>query len=389
MKVSPIFAVQYLESRYPDATPTTVRRRLRQVFERLPISLVLLGWDLPVFLEEVVAEETTRQHAKLFRWQPILTGDAHTDLPPEWVTLGPGGDPIPGHDGMPEFTFICPNRNAVADFLSERVENATASGLYQGLFLDRIRFPSPGIDPMRFLACFCTHCSHLAAEVGLDLEAVRQNIRSLPPSAIANSLLGHPTESGSLLESFLDFRASSISRTVRMVTQQAETLNLSVGLDCFSPVLTRMVGQDLSTLDGYSDWVKIMTYPRVFGPAGIPFELLNLAEWLIHQGQCDTEVMQLLSDASNLHLSESKDKLALSGLGSETIAMEIQHGYELGVTNLLAGIAMVNLENVHKSSPEQIKSDLEVSRNAGGIVISWDLWLTPLIYLDSIRTMWN
>jgi hypothetical protein len=389
MKTSPIFAVQYLESRYPDATPTTVRRRLRQAFERLPISLVLLGWDLPMFLEEVVAEETTRQRAKLFRWQPILTGDAHTDLPPEWATLGPGGDPIPGHDGMPEFTFICPNRNAVADFLSERVENVKASGLYQGLFLDRIRFPSPGIDPMRFLACFCTHCFHVAADAGLDLEAVRQNIRSLPPKAIANSLLGHPTESGSLLESFLDFRASSISRTVRMIAQQAQTLNLSVGLDCFSPVLTRMVGQDLSALDGSSDWVKIMTYPRVFGPAGIPFELLNLAKWLIHQGHNDSEVMQLLSVACSLHLPISKDKMDLSGLESETISKEIQRGYEMGVSNLLAGIAMVTLKNVHKSSPEQIKTDLEASRNASGIVISWDLWLTPLKYLDSIRALWS
>ena len=82
------FAVQYLESPYPDATPGAVRLRLRQACERLPINIVLLGWELSPALEEVVAEETVRQHAQLYRWQPILTGDAHTDLPPEWATLG-------------------------------------------------------------------------------------------------------------------------------------------------------------------------------------------------------------------------------------------------------------------------------------------------------------
>jgi hypothetical protein len=221
------------------------------------------------------------------------------------------------------------------------------------------------------------------------LEAVRRYIQTLSPKAIASSLLGHPTEIGSPLESFLDFRESSITQTVRTVAKQAQNHHLSIGLDCFSPALTRMVGQDLSDLDQSSDWVKIMTYPRVFGPAGIPFELLNLAEWLINQGHNDSEVMRLLSDASTLPLPASKDNMSLAGLRSEAISMEILRGYKLGVSNLLAGIAMVNLNNIHQSSPEQIKTDLEASRNASGIVISWDLWLTPLQYLDKIRTLWS
>ena len=383
------FAVQYLESPYPEATPASVRHHLRSACERLPISLVLLGWDLPLSLEEAVAKETARQHAKLFRWQPILTGDAHTDLPLEWATLGPGGYPIPGLGGMPEFTFICPNRSAVSDFLSERVESISASGLYPGLFLDRLRFPSPSLDPLRYLACFCSHCTRLAADTGLDLETVRYYIESIPPESLIQSLLGHPFETGSPLESFLNFRSSSINRTLWLIAKQAHNLNLSIGLDCFSPALTYMVGQDLSVLDGYANWVKIMTYPRVFGPAGIPFEMLNLTEWLINHGHSDSKAMHLLSKVSGLPLPKNKGKLALTGLGSETITQEIQRGYELGVTNLLAGIAMVNMEMIHKSSPEQIETDLKASRNAEGIVISWDLWLTPLEYLDTIRKLWS
>ena len=389
MTASPIFAVQYLESLHPGATPNAVRRHLRQACERLPISLVLLGWELPPAIEEAVAEETTRQNAQLFRWQPLLTGDAHTNLPPEWATFGPGGDPISGHDGLPEFTFICPNRSAVVDFLTERVESAAVSGLFQGLFLDRIRFPSPSIDPLRDLACFCKHCTRKAADTGLDLESVRRYIQSIPAEAIIRSLLGAPAEAGSPLESFLDFRASSITRTVRMVAKRANTLNLSIGLDCFSPALTRMVGQDLLALDGFADWVKIMTYPRVFGPAGIPFEFLNLAEWLTQLGLDEIEALHLLADACGLPVPINKAELGCAGLGSETITQEIRRGYELGVTNLLAGIAVVIKEKVHESSPKQIQTDLKASRNADGLVISWDLWHTPLEYLDEIRTLWS
>jgi hypothetical protein len=383
------FAVQYLESPYPDATPSNVRSLLRQACERLPISLVLLGWDLPPALEEAVAEETVRQHAQLYRWQPLLTGDAHTDLPPEWAAYGPDGNPIPGHAGMAEFTFICPNRSAVADFLSERVESAAASGLFQGLFLDRIRFPSPSLDPRCYLACFCTHCTRLAADMGLDMETVRQGIQSIPAQALLHSLLGHPTEADFPLESFLNFRSASITRTVQHVARQAQALNLSIGLDCYSPALTRMVGQDLSGLDGCADWIKIMTYPRVFGPAGISFELLGLADWLIKHGMTDNEAMQVLRQASGLPIPGTKAELSRNGLGSETIAQEIRRGYEQGVTQLLAGVATVGLENIHQSTPEQIQADLEACRSADGLVISWDLWLTPLAYFDRIQTLWS
>ncbi len=383
------FAVQYLESPYPDASPEAVRLRLRQACERLPISLVLLGWELTPALEEAVAEETFRQNAQLYRWQPILTGDAHTDLPPEWATLGLDGHPIPGHDNLPEFTFICPNRSAVADFLSERLESVAASGLYQGIFLDRIRFPSPAIDPSRHLACFCQDCTRQAADAGLDLKQVRHTIQSLSAEVLVRSLLGQPDQSGSMLELFLAFRARSISRTVRTLSRQIQSHNLAVGLDCFSPALTRMVGQDLSALDGYANWVKIMTYPRVFGPAGISFELLGLSKWLIRHGLREADTMRLLAEASQLPIPSTKAELAHAGLEPDTLRQEIRRGYELGITNLLAGIATVQMKEIHESTPQQIQADLNSSRAADGLVISWDLWLTPLDYLDMIRNLWS
>jgi hypothetical protein len=383
------FAVQYLESPYPNASPEAVRLRLRQACERMPISLVLLGWELPTVLEEAVAEETVRQHAQLYRWQPILTGDAHTDLPPEWATLGVDGHPIPGHANLPEFTFICPNRSAVADFLSERLESVAASGLYQGIFLDRIRYPSPAIDPCRDLACFCQDCTRQAADAGLDLEQVKHTIQSLSAEVLVRSLLGEPDQSGSLLEVFLDFRNRSISRTVRTLSRQIQSHNLAVGLDCFTPALTRMVGQDLSALDGYANWVKIMTYPRVFGPAGISFELLGLSEWLIRHNLGEADTMRLLAKVSQLPIPSTKAELANAGLDSDTLRQEIRRGFELGITNLLAGIATVQMKEIHESTPQQIQADLKSSRAADGLVISWDLWLTPLNYLDTIRNLWS
>ena len=111
-----------------------------------------------------------------------------------------------------------------------------------------------------------------------------------------------------------------------------------------------------------------MTYPRVFGPAGLPFELSAVTEWLrarynIHA----TEATQIVNEASGLSLSTH-------GLESESIAREIQRGREAGITNLLAGIALVELEGMYLSTPEQTRADLTACQAADGLVLSWDLW---------------
>ncbi|HEX7541020.1 MAG TPA: hypothetical protein VF352_02720, partial [Anaerolineales bacterium] len=175
-----VFAAQYLETPLAEITSAAARRRLREACARLPISMVLLGWGLPPKFEEVVANETARQGAKLYRWQPWLTGDARTDLPPEWAVVGQDGALLPGYNDDPAYTFVCPNRSGVADFLMERLEGIAARGLFHGIFLDRTRFPSPVDDPTKHLGCFCRYCTHLAADASLDLEPVRRYLLSAP-----------------------------------------------------------------------------------------------------------------------------------------------------------------------------------------------------------------
>ena len=387
-------AVQYLEYAPRNATPAKVRQRLRQAFELLPISIVILGWDLPPRLEEAVAEETTRHNATLYRWHPLLASDAGFALPNEWQPINLRGEPIPGFRGLPEFTFICPNRTDVQEWIAERIEVTAQRGIYQGLFFDRMRFPSPAENPERHLACFCKYCQRIASDSGLDtstslsasLEAVRRQIESYltdADRAKAFTQTLFTTTNDSVLESFFTFRFNSITRIIQYAAKLARTHGLSVGLDCFSPALTRMVGQDLSALNKSCDWIKLMTYPRVFGPAGLPFELRALANWLKARYKLnETEADKIVSEASGL--SFSKDELE-----SESIVHEIQRGRDAGITNLLAGIALVEVDGVHTPTLEQIRSDIAACKNADGLAISWDLWHIKPEYLSAIQELWG
>jgi hypothetical protein len=144
-----------------------------------------------------------------------------------------------------------------------------------------------------------------------------------------------------------------------------------------------MVGQDLSALNKTCDWIKLMTYPRVLGPAGLPFELRALSNWLRTRYNIDEmEATQIVNEASGLSFSDN-------ALDSGSIAHEIQLGRAAGVSNLLAGIALVEVEGVHMPMMKQIQADLIACHDADadGLVLSWDLWHIHPQFLTTVHAM--
>ena len=388
-----MLAIQYLEDS-PDIdaiAPEQARARLRVAFERLPLEVVILGWRLPPALWRACAEEVARADARLYRWHPLLAGDATFPPRPGWRVIGPDGEPVSAFRGLPEFTFICPNRPAVREVALDRLYRAIRGQGYQGVFLDRIRYPSPAADPARLLACFCEDCGRAAAAEGLDLEAARREIQTLPPAELARALLDPQAPAPAVVRAFLDFRTRSVTRFVQSAADVARTEGLAVGLDCFSPALTHLVGQDLAALDPCCEWIKVMTYGHSLGPAGLPFELLDLAGWLTERAAMDEAgALRSLSRAAHVPLPASRSALEEGGLTPEALAGEVRRARAAGVRTLLAGMELVRLEGVTRLSEPQIAADLEAFGVAGadGLALSWDLWHMPLEWLALVGRVW-
>ena len=396
----PTFAVQYLENS-PDLAsiaPREVQAQLRQAFRALPISYVLIGWNVQDALLKACAEETTRAGAKLYRWHPLLTGDGDLQPRPEWQAIGLDGSPVPGFQGMPEFTFVCPNRPQVRQAILDHVGDLARARRYHGFFLDRIRYPSPVPDPSRLLACFCDDCRRAARAQGLRLDRVQRQIQSLLSNpngafALVSELLGHATTKrpNAQVRAFLNFRANSITRFVAEVARRVHEQGQEIGLDCFSPALTWMVGQDLSALDAHCEWIKPMSYGHTMGPAGLPYELLGLADWLVETvGTDEAEALAWLSRASGLELPPTRKALFEQGLSPRALAAETHQARRAGVHNLLAGIELVDLEGVTRLTKSQVEADLRAFRTAGadGLVLSWDLRHIPPERLSQVRQAW-
>jgi len=398
-----LIAIQYLEPgpHLARVSPQKAGARLRAAFQRLPIAMVVLGWNLPPRMVEACAEQCARYDADLYLWQPLLTGDGSFQPPLAWHTIGLSGDPVAGHQGKADFTFICPNRPAAREAALLHLSDVIAGGFYRGVFLDRIRFPSPTIDPARQLACFCQDCRRKAGDVGLDLGFVQESLQQLLQTAEGRRAATYSFFSAfstvqaeappSWLEQLLAFRQRSITAVVEAAAGLAKARGLKVGLDCYSPSLTLLVGQDLPGLAPHCDWIKLMTYARAYGPASIPFEILGLANWLMTlDGESESRSMACLEDATRWPLPASREAVRHGGLSPEILTAEIRRGRAAHGRQLLAGIELVEIPGVAELDEEQIKADSEAVLAGGpdGVVLSWDLCRIPLNRLELVSPLY-
>jgi hypothetical protein len=287
---------------------------------------------------------------------------------------------------MAEFSFICPNQPAARESILRHLDQALAGDYFQGVFLDRIRFPSPADDLSRHLGCFCKACQKTAAQVGLDLPKIQQELACLiatPAGKIAalSPLLATSSESTPLpaLEQFLEFRRHSITALVGAAADLARSREMQVGLDCFSPTLTRMVGQDLRALAQHGDWIKVMTYARAYGPASLPFEILGLIEDLMRGTENEIEALNHLQAVTGWPLPTRRAEIRRGKLPAQILTEELQRGRAAQPPQLFAGIELVEMPGIAELNSGQIAEDARAVRAAApdGIVFSWDLqWMS-------------
>ena len=400
---SPMLTIQLLEDS-PDLAQLDQKQvvnKLRAAAERLPFTHLIIGWHVPLPLLEACRMEAEHLGIRFLRWQPLLTTVKEFQPDSTWQTEGLTGGKVAGYRGLPEFTFACPNHPAVQEAVYKHLDNLVRQGVYQGFFLDRVRFPSPSTDPINDLTCFCEYCQHKAATYGLDLKGIREEIlrQTLEEkgrlSLIKTLLSGKsdPVQADWNLDviQFLTFRKRSVCDFLARISQPLREAHLEIGLDCYSPSLINMVGQDLNTMCEYVDWIKLMNYAHTYAPAGIPFELSGLLHYLSTKTHLsEGQALTFISQSIGLPLPESRELLEKTGLSTFALEEEVKRGVDACSAPVLAGIELVDLEGVTRLNPDQIQADLTALKRAGpaGLAISWDLLHIPLDRLDLIRKVY-
>ena len=278
----------------PDALdPVGMLETVRRVQEAIDLDLLIVGFrEAPEAFREFCGPGRPVEDTSL--WYGVLSdteGLADSDFVVNWRgerSRGWGGWAEKGSGVEETFRFACPNNPAARQKAIGRLRELLARYAFAGVFLDKIRFPSPanGVDEM--LSCFCDHCRDAAERVDLDLDTVVKALadRAIDPGGSLGETRGDEPSpwlvallaGSSVLSRFFRFRADSVARLVGELAEEAQRMGRKVSLDLFSPCLAGLVGQDYARLKRHCDWAKPMTYRLAQGPAGLRLEIPALIE---------------------------------------------------------------------------------------------------------------
>ena len=317
--------------------------------------------------EMVVTHEQQRGYGHLGRWQKLGQGEE-------------------------QFLFLCPNRSSERANVFEIYKTLVNQVDFEGVFLDRIRYPSCANGFESLLTCFCDVCQQRFAEMYDDsLEEYTRTILAL--LARLQRFSDHDLEQCEQIEDlwntvdvdqFFVFRAHSISCAINAFTEYASLQRKHVGLDLFTPSLAPFVSQDYRLLSAHCDWIKPMSYCHAIGPAGVPLEILCLLQAL--RSLCphvsDFQRIAFCARFLNVPLPGTEELIEQQGIPEAFVARELEKIRSFALPEeieIYPGVEMVKHPHFDLNIDQQIleKYLTAIEGKADGLVASWNLLYIP------------
>ena len=386
-------------------TPAVLRQRLSEVREILPLSGLIVG----AFENKAVFNALTREKQagdpETYLWYNLLSDYPGQDEGESVITdrgesckkwFGWGEDAK--EEVTESFMFSCPNHPAAREKALQGLSDLLDRYPFDGVFLDKFRYPSPASGLDLVFSCFCPHCYAKAAAAGMDLDEVKRELRSWDPGAFAVSdrtdnwlaalLAGKPA-----LKKFLRFRIDSVLDLLREVRKITDAHGVKLGLDLFSPAFAEIVGYSFEELKKYADWVKPMTYQYAFGPAGLRLETISLVEGIEKEfGISEGQIFRGASSAVPWFTKEKYQELKETAVPMEWIESEMKASMRMmSGTPVYFGLECVSFPGVIDVQPDQAAALMSAAIRSGadGTVLSWDLMHMPVENLRAMRSVYD
>ncbi len=333
-----------------------------------------------------IVGQCRRRHVSVSLWT-MVCADRPSVLPPlplvkdsrgregygsiaVWEGMGKGDE---------KFLFSCPS--AMLDD-EEGIARAVASARdigAQGLFLDRIRYPSPANGLEYFGTCSCPACT-----------AAFHRATGLEWPDLAAEAVNHASRGREGARNFRDafapalkFRADMVAAVVARYSRAAHAAGLRTGLDLLAPALSVLVGQDYALLSHNADFMKPMLYCKAFAPAGLPLEFRLLMEGLTRSGVEPDRARQFAAGLSGIgeELLETVQRggsfpasLAASEMARARRQVDSIRGRH---SEIYAGIELVDHEDYATRVDDTARDAYLEALSGENIALCWNILYIP------------
>lgn len=199
---------------------------------KFKINSLIIGWYERLDFKKL-HDYCKNKHIEVYAWLPVFSEfDKVLNLHPYVLKNGKILEPYILNENE-SFTFCCPNHPDNIKDIKTYLKHAFPYDYFDGVFLDRIRFPSAIHGEEVLKGCFCDFCC--------SKDPISKN--------------------------------HIIHDKVHEMIEMFKTMKLKVALDIFAEPLDRQVGQSMDAWYDDVDFIKPMYYKRTYAPAGIPFEI--------------------------------------------------------------------------------------------------------------------
>ncbi len=348
-------------------TKENVSAALSDLLCRLPAEAVIFGWHKDHMLNKEIVATIKRHQAKAFFWLPVFS---ENNFPKPFVSCGGSRQNI-GH-GEESFSFCCVSSPENIETTYQSFHSICQNLDLDGVFLDRIRYPSPANGFSMFKGCFCDRCRALYTEHNIDVSWLAR----LTPAQAATAFFPSSapafrySSTSPSAQALMTLKREIITKRVTALIDRFHAAGYKVGLDLFDPALADFVGQDVSVLAAKADFSKPMLYRVTNAPAGIPFELQAIRDNL---GE------PLASAISQINGGDLIDP--------DTCKRRLRQMCAFGA--VYPGIEVNKIEPICRSSPQSVQEGIAIAQQAGckGVVLSWNMLDAPAEHLQVIEQL--
>ena len=377
-----------------------LKKKLATAKETLNLDALMIWSDINKKDLDLVRKICIEFKIKTYLWYPILADIPAFKIEQEQAVKTFDG--LPGYgknsywdkllEGEEDFLFLCPNDEEHIRRIFDHYQNKIKESGFDGVFLDRIRFPSPSNGFETLFSCFCKSClNKFYNNYGEDLKDYRNKIKTVFKkfkTIDINYLQTCQSFSDIIirdsLKKFYNFRRQNIYQVLKMFADKAKQMGKLVGVDLFAPSLASLVSQDYQLLTKTCDWIKPMIYCHTSSPAGLPLELYCFIRAILNINPILDESLLIreISRIIGVDLPTKIDELLKNGVSENIIYREIQKIKELNLresVDIYVGLEAVQIPGLCNISERVLKKYLKlvIETDIEGMILSWDLLKIP------------
>lgn len=377
-----------------------LKKKLAIAKEALNLDALMIWSDINKKDLDLVRKICRDFKIKTYLWYPILADIPDFKIEQEQSVETFGG--LRGYgkngcwdklgEGEEDFLFLCSSDEEHIRRIFDQYQNKIKESGLDGVFLDRIRFPSPSNGFELLFSCFCKSClNKFYNNYGEDLKGyqnqaktVFEKFKTIDINYLQTCQSFFDIIIRDSLKKFYDFRKQNIYQVLKMFADKAKQMGKLVGVDLFAPSLAPLVSQDYQLLAKTCDWIKPMIYCHTSSPAGLPLELYCFIRAILDinpaldEGQLIREISRIIG----VDLPTQINELLKIGISEHIICSEMQKIKEFNLPeeiDIYIGIEAVQIPEVCNIDRSILKKYLKsvIKADSKGIILSWDLLKIP------------